>query len=134
MNVPPTSTAMIFEPMCALRRTVGHHRTRRSAPRLEKVAGHEMNALASRTSTFGAVVGVGMGIFGLLTSFWIPTLALLFSVGATVFGLIQVRGSSGSRRSLAKMAIALGIGGGLLVIAIVLLTTGSSSGTAITSV
>lgn len=93
-----------------------------------------MDGVASRTSTIGAVAGVGMGIFGVLTSFWIPTLALLFAVGATVFGLFQVRGSSGSRRSLAKVAIALGIGGGLLVIAIVLLTTGSSSGTAMTSV
>jgi uncharacterized membrane protein len=80
-----------------------------------------------RTSTVGAVAGVAMGMFGLLTSFWIPTLALILAVGALVSGFTQVRDASGRRRSLARLAIALGIGTVLLVVVIVLLTSGPSS-------
>lgn len=87
-----------------------------------------MGDVASRTSTIGAVTGVVLGIFGLLTSVWIPTLSLLFALGAVVLGLTQARHASGTRRSLAKVATIVGVGGVLLVIAIVVLTTGSSSG------
>ena len=38
-----------------------------------------------------------MGTFGLLTSFWIPTLAAMFAIGALVSGFTQIRNASGSR-------------------------------------
>ena len=75
-----------------------------------------------------------MGIFGLLTSFWIPTLASMLAVGALVSGFTQVRDASASRRSLARLAIALGTGTVLLVVVVVLLTSGSASGNAVDSV
>ena len=90
-----------------------------------------MDHVAPRTSTFVAVAGVAMGTFGLLTSIWIPTLAAMFAVGALVSGFTQVRNASGSRRSLAQLAIALGIGAMLLIVVIVLETSGSSSGNAV---
>jgi hypothetical protein len=90
-----------------------------------------MDQVATRTSTVVAVAGVAMGIFGLLTSFWIPTLALLFGGGALLSGFTQVRDASTSRRTLARSAIALGIGTILLVGVILLLTSGSSSGDAV---
>jgi hypothetical protein len=90
-----------------------------------------MDQVAPRTSTFVAVAGVAMGFFGLLTGFWIPTLASMLAVGALVAGFTQVRSASGSRRSLARLSIALGIGTVLLIVVIVLLTSGSSSGDAV---
>jgi uncharacterized protein YqgC (DUF456 family) len=87
-----------------------------------------MGDVASRTSTIGAVIGVVLGIFRLLTSVWIPTLSLLFAVGAVALGLTHARHASGSRRSLAKLATMVGLAAVLLTIAIVVLTTGSSSG------
>ena len=89
-----------------------------------------MDDVASRTSTTGAVVGIVLAIFGLLTSVWIPTLSLLLAAGAVALGLTQARHASGSRRSLAQLATIVGIAAVLLTIAIVVLTTGSSSGDA----
>lgn len=50
-----------------------------------------MDQVAPRTSTVVAVAGVAMGMFGLLTSFLIPTLASMLAVGALVWGFAQVR-------------------------------------------
>jgi type II secretory pathway component PulF len=93
-----------------------------------------MDEVGSRTSTSAAVAGVALGIFGLLTAFWIPTLAAMFAVGALVSGFMQVRGASGSRRSLARWAIALGIGTILLIVVIVLLSSDASNGNAVSSI
>jgi hypothetical protein len=74
--------------------------------------------------------------FGLFCAFWIPTLAVLFGLIAVVAGTMDLRGSSGPRRAVAGLAIALGLGALVATVAVVVLSTstGPSSGTAVDAV
>ena len=80
-----------------------------------------------------SVVGLVSAGFGLSCAFWIPTLAVLFGLIAVVAGTMDLRGSSGPRRAVAALAIALGIGALLATVAVVVLSmsSGPSSGTAV---
>ncbi len=78
---------------------------------------------AAGKSNVGAFAGVVLGVLGLLSSVWIPTLAALFALGALVFGLTQGRHSSGSRRAWSTFALVLGSSGIFLTVLVVLVTT-----------
>jgi hypothetical protein len=85
--------------------------------------------------TIGSTSAVGLvsAVFGLFCAFWIPTLAVLFGLIAVVAGTIDLRGSSDPRRTVAALAIALGLGALLATVAVIVVSTssGPSSGTAI---
>jgi hypothetical protein len=78
-----------------------------------------------------AIVGLVSGVVGLLATFWIPTLAFLLGLAAIALGYVGWRGSSLGRRSLPTVAMVLGAVVLVLCAAVVLLTTGSSSGTSV---
>jgi peptidoglycan/LPS O-acetylase OafA/YrhL len=78
-----------------------------------------------------AIVGLVLGVVGLLATVWIPTLAFLLGLAAIALGYVGWTGSP-ERRSLATVAIVLGAVVLVLCAAVVLLTTGSSSGTSVT--
>jgi hypothetical protein len=80
-----------------------------------------------------SVAGLAAGPFAILFSFWIPTIALLFAVVTIVAGALDLRRSTGSRRRIALLALVLGLAAIALVAIVVVSTTGSSSGNAVSS-
>jgi hypothetical protein len=78
-----------------------------------------------------AIVGLVLGVVGLLATVWIPTLAFLLGLAAIALGYVSGRGSSPGRKSSATAAMVLGAVVLVLCTAVVLLTTGSSSGTSV---
>jgi hypothetical protein len=80
-----------------------------------------------------SVAGLAVAPFAILFSFWIPTMALLFAVVTIVAGALDLRRSTGSRRRIALLALVLGLAAIALVAIVVVSTTGSSSGNAVSS-
>ena len=88
----------------------------------------------TRGESSSAVVGLVFGVVGLLATVWIPTLAFLLGLAAIALGYVGWRGSSPGRRSLPTVAMVLGAVVLVLCAVVVLLSTGSSSGTSVTEI
>jgi hypothetical protein len=91
----------------------------------------------SRWGDIGQATALGLALapFAFLFSAWIPSLAVIFAIGAIVGGSFDLPGSIGRRRRFALLAIALGILASVVTVIVVsLTTTGSVSGTAGTAV
>jgi hypothetical protein len=78
---------------------------------------------------FASSVGLVTGVFANLSVFWFPTLALVLGITTVAAGLSISHGSSGRRRLIASVVVALGLLAILATVAVVVFTTGSSSGT-----
>jgi hypothetical protein len=81
-----------------------------------------------------SVAGLAFAPFAILFSFWIPTLALLFAAVTLVSGALDLRGSTGLRRRAALFSVGLGLAAIALTVIVVVVTSGPSSGNAVTSV
>lgn len=80
---------------------------------------------------FASVVGLAFTPFAILFSFWIPTLALLFALVMIVAGLLDLRASADIRRTVARLTLILGLAAVALMVIVVVVTTGPSSGNAV---
>jgi hypothetical protein len=81
-----------------------------------------------------SIVGLAFAPFAILSSFWIPTLALLFAAVTLVTGALDLRGSTGLRRRVALITGILGLAAITLTVIVVVTTSGPSSGTSVTSI
>ena len=82
-----------------------------------------------------SIVGLAFAPFAILFCFWIPTLALLFAAVTLVTGALDLRGSTGPRRRVALLSVALGIAAIALAVVVVAVTSEPpSSGTTVNSV
>jgi hypothetical protein len=81
-----------------------------------------------------SVAGLAFAPLAILFCFWIPTLALLFATVTLVTGALDLRGSTGLRRRMALLTAGLGLAAIALTVIVVVLTSGSSTGTAVTSI